>query len=149
MKRILLAVDDSPAGLAAARAAVTLASQTSAQLRAIHVLVNGEVARELHERSELAGTDDRRERGSTAVLQYVTDLATRSDVAIETHSLRGQPARVILNQATAWPADLIVLGRAGHRHIGQPYIGSDVRHVLEFTTVPVLVIPHSERVQHL
>jgi nucleotide-binding universal stress UspA family protein len=148
MKHILLAVDDSPAGLAAARAAITLAAQTSAQLRAIQVLANGEVARELHERSETARTEERRERGSTAVLKYVTGLAERAGVDIECMSLWGQPARVILNQATSWAADVIVLGRAGHRHVGQPYIGSDVRHVLEFTTVPVLVVPHSGQAEH-
>ena len=148
MKRILLAVDDSPAGLAAARAAITLAAQTSAQVRAIQVLANGDVARELHERSETAGTQERRERGSTAVLKYVSELAEQSGVDIESLSLWGQPARVILTQAAAWPADVVVLGRAGHRHVGQPYIGSDVRQVLEFTTVPVLVVPHSERAEH-
>lgn len=148
MTRLLLAVDDSPGGLSAARAAVALAAQTSAQLRAIHVIANGEVARELQERTDSAETDERRERGSTALLKYVTRLAEGSAVDIETLSLWGQPARVILNQATAWPADVIILGRAGHRHVGQPYIGSDVRHVLEFTTVPVLVVPHSELAEH-
>lgn len=145
MKRILLAVDDSPAGLAAARTAMALANGTSGQVRAVQVLTDGEVTRELEERSGTAGPHERRERGATAVLKYVADLAERSGVDIETACLWGKPAKVILHEAATWPADVIVIGRAGQRHVGQPYVGSDVRHVLEFATVPVLVVPHPER----
>lgn len=145
MKRILLAVDDSPAGLAAARAAVELAAQTSARVRAIHVLADGQISRALHGSS--AATEERRAHQAAAVLHFVGDLATRAGVELETASLTGEPAKVILDEAIRWPADIIVLGRAGDRHVGQPYIGSDVRHVLEFATLPVLVVPAMEAVR--
>jgi hypothetical protein len=42
---------------------------------------------------------------------------------------------------------VIVIGRSGGRRSGEPYVGSEVRHVLEFADQPVLVVPaaHSSR----
>jgi len=141
MKHILLAVDDSPAGLAAARVAVEAAAAWTGELRAVHVLVDGAVQRALESRGAAAGVRGRRDLGAHAVLQHVADLAERAGVRVETLALEGQPARRILEQAGDWPADLIVLGGAGRGRIGQPYVGAQVQHVLEFAEVPVLVVP--------
>ena len=59
----------------------------------------------------------------------------------DTRTISGQPARSILDQAAAWNADVIVLGRSGVRHVGQPFVGSHLLHVLEFAEVPVVVVP--------
>jgi nucleotide-binding universal stress UspA family protein len=75
------------------------------------------------------------------VLGYVAGLAGRAGVAVEVLTLHGQPARAILDQASDWRADVIVLGRSGVRHVGQPFVGSQVLHVLEFAEVPVVVVP--------
>ena len=34
-----------------------------------------------------------------------------------------------------------MIGRAGGRHVGEHYVGSDVQRVLEFAEIPVLVVP--------
>ncbi len=141
MRRILLAVDDSPAGLAAARVAVDAAVAWTGELRAVHVLVDGDVQRALASRGGAAAVRGRRDLGAQAVLQHVTDLAVRAGITVETLALEGQPARRILEQADGWPADLIVLGGAGRGRIGEPYVGAQVQHVLEFAQVPVLVVP--------
>ena len=138
MKRMLLAVNDTPAGIAAVRAAIELAARTSAELRAIHVL-DGPVHREVPPRRE--PDPEEREAGSAAVLRFVEDLAAGASVPVRTATLHGRPATAILETATAWPADLIVLGRAGYRRVGAPFVGSEVLHVLEFADVPVLVVP--------
>jgi nucleotide-binding universal stress UspA family protein len=138
MNRILLAVDDSPAGLAAARTAIRLASDTGAQLRVVHVLPDGALARALEGSSDV---DSRQAQGAAAVLRYVDDLARAAGVAAETRTLQGKPARTILGEAGAWKADLVVIGRAGGRHVGEHYVGSAVQRVLEFADMPVLVVP--------
>jgi nucleotide-binding universal stress UspA family protein len=141
MMRILLAVNDSPAGLAAARAAIHFAKQSGGQVRAVHVL--GEAgARDGPRRGAPRVEVDHRPAGDSAsVLGYVTGLAERAGVAVDVLTLRGQPARSILDQASTWQADVIVLGRSGVRHVGQPFVGSQVLHVLEFAEVPVVVVP--------
>jgi len=143
MKQILLAVDDSPAGLAAARVAVELAAGWAGQIRAVHVLVDGVLEAALEQEASSAGVHGRRDLGAHAALKYVGDLAGRAGVPIETMALEGEPARRILEQAEAWPADLIVLGGAGRGLIGEPYVGSAVSRVLEFADAPVLVVPPS------
>jgi nucleotide-binding universal stress UspA family protein len=141
MTHILLAVNDTPAGLAAARVAIRWAKRSDASLRALHILPDW-APRPVHPGS--AGDDEaaaRRALGSAAVLQHVAELARREGVAVETVAMTGSPARAILGQASSWPADLIVLGRSGVRHVGQPFVGSQVLNVLEFAEVPVLVVP--------
>jgi nucleotide-binding universal stress UspA family protein len=140
MMRILLAVNDSPAGLAAARAAIRFATQAGGQLRAVHVV--GEPTEPRPRRgAQRVQPDEPRPGGAAQVLDYVAGLAGRAGVAIEVLTVRGQPARVILDQASSWHADVIVLGRSGVRHVGQPFVGSQVLQVLEFAEVPVVVVP--------
>jgi len=141
MKNILLAVDDSPAGLAAARMAVKLAAESAGRLRAVHVLVDGAVDALLGAQASGAGVRGRRASGATAVLEHVADLADQAGVPVETRAVAGVPARCILEQANAWAAELIVMGGAGRGLRGEPYMGSAVRQVLEFAEVPVMVVP--------
>lgn len=141
MMRILLAVNDSPAGLAAARAAIHFAKQAGGQVRAVHVLGEPGDRAGLRRGSPRVEVDDRRAGDSASALDYVVGLAGHAGVAVEALTLHGQPARAILDQASAWGADVIVLGRSGVRHVGQPFVGSQVLHVLEFAEVPVLVVP--------
>lgn len=140
MIRILLAVNDSPAGLAAARTAIWMAQQAGGQIRAVNVLCEpdhppGE------RRGARAGDEDCRPDSAAPVLRYVTRLAERAGVGLDTRMTHGHPARSILDQASAWNADVIVLGRSGVRHVGQPFVGSSVLNVLEFAEVPVVVVP--------
>jgi nucleotide-binding universal stress UspA family protein len=141
MMRILLAVNDTPAGLAAARAAIHFAKQSDGQVRAVHVLGEPGAAVGPRRSAPRVEADVRRSADSASVLGYVTGLGQRAGVAVEVLTLHGQPARAILDQASAWQADVIVLGRSGVRHVGQPFVGSQVLHVLEFAEVPVVVVP--------
>jgi nucleotide-binding universal stress UspA family protein len=149
MTHILLAVNDTPAGLAAARTAIRWARRSDASLRALHVLPDWAPlptppGRPTGATGAPTTGDDaaaRRALGSAAVLHHVAELARREGVTVETVAMTGSPARAILGQASSWPADLIVLGRSGVRHVGQPFVGSQVLNVLEFAEVPVLVVP--------
>jgi nucleotide-binding universal stress UspA family protein len=136
MTRILVAVNDSPAGLAAARTAVRLAAETRGTVLAVHVV--GQYA--VHHTSGGPAPADAGNR-SRAVLAYVEELAAAAGVAVTAVTVAGVPARAILAQAATWGAEMIVLGRSGVRHVGQPFVGSQVLHVIEFTDVPVLVVP--------
>ena len=43
--------------------------------------------------------------------------------------------------AVVWRADLIVMGKTDRRATGRPYVGSQTEHLLEFTRIPVVVVP--------
>ena len=140
MQRILVAVDDSPAGLAAARVAVGLAAQLGASLRVVHVVADGDITAVL-EASGDAELGKRRTAPTAALLRHVQGLASAADVTAETVELFGDTARLILEQARISMADLIVIGRGLDREVGRPYVGHETRIVLEFADQPVLVVP--------
>lgn len=143
--RVLVAVDDSPAGLAAARTAMNLAHACEADVRAVTVLLDGLLESVLSGLGGRAESVDavraRRGGGQTALLRHVVDLGRAVGIVPETVALAGDPSTRILDQARQYRPDVIVIGRSDRREPGQPYIGSEVRQVLEFAEVPVLVVP--------
>jgi nucleotide-binding universal stress UspA family protein len=144
ISRILLAVDDSSPALAAAELAVAVAAERGARLRAVSVVSDGEITEHLRcVAGDVSGEAiaSRRSQGALAALRHVAKLAKAAAVACETIQLCGDVAPLILEQARAMPADLIVVGRSDLAGAGQPYVGGHTRHVLEFAEVPVLVVP--------
>lgn len=125
--RILLSVDDSAPALAAAHAAVSLAEDLGAELRVVMV-------------AETGHDPDR-------VLRHVSALAQRAGVPVTTAGVRDgtPPFETALAAAETWGADLIVMGRSDRRRTGRPYVGSQTEHLLEFTEIPVLVVPGPNR----
>jgi nucleotide-binding universal stress UspA family protein len=138
--RILVAVDDSPASLAAVHEAVALASLTGGLLRFVHVIADGELVRGLARLGRGEELDVTRSGASTSLLRHVEAEAHRAGVAAETVSLAGETAGLLLGQAQSWDADLVVMGRSDVSGAGRPYVGAVTREVLEFSEVPVLVV---------
>jgi len=146
MRRVLVAVDDSPPGLAAARLAVDLCAGWRAELRVVTVLADGgldvALAGPSAQAEQVAAAHQRRGGGLSAVLGHVEALARTRGVPVTTATLRGGAAAQVLAETRRWRADLVVLGRSGqHSRSATPGLGSQVRHVLELTEVPVLVVP--------
>jgi nucleotide-binding universal stress UspA family protein len=139
--RVLVAIDDSPAALAAAAAAVDLATHLGARIRFLHVTGDGELVRALTSIAHGERLQERRSRATASLLRHVLTQAQDANVAADTLGLDGDPAGVVLAQSRLWDADLVVLGRSGLRGAGRPYVGAVSRHVLELSDVPVLVVP--------
>jgi nucleotide-binding universal stress UspA family protein len=64
--------------------------------------------------------------------------AWRSTVLLECFARR--TSDVVIEQATSWPADLIVLGTHGRRGIGRVMMGSDAEDIVRSAPVPVLLV---------
>jgi nucleotide-binding universal stress UspA family protein len=149
IERILLAVDDSPDSLAAARAAIELATGLGARLRAVHVRPNHCLDRELEAATSRAAVALRRERAAAAILARISALARTAGLPIETELLAGDIAPAILDTARGWAADLVVIGKSRRAATGEPYVGSQTRSVLEFGEQPVLVVPSPHPTWHV
>lgn len=145
IERILVAIDDSRAGLEALQRAVELASRFAAALRVVHVHVDSDVTTALLA-SGAARTAERRREAVQSLFHRASRLAAVAGVGVETVELQGEPADQILEQARSWPADLVVIGRGEERGVGGPWVGRQTRMVLEFADQPVLVVPPSARV---
>lgn len=139
--RILVAVDDSPAALAGVRLAVDLARCTGAQVRFVHVLVDGELLRALSEVHHDGTLIERRARGVALLLRHVESEASLAGVPSVGISLEGEPGQVLLAEARDWQADLLVVGRADVARPGTAYVGEVARQLLELSDLPVLVVP--------
>lgn len=136
--RILLAVYDSEAALAAAHTAVEIAAATGAELQVLHVLVNSEITAALR---AAACTGIPRPTAAESLLTHVARLASDAGVPVRTEHVTGEPARCVLDHARSWPADLVVLGRTSHLGPGEPYIDHHSQRILEFAEIPVLTVP--------
>lgn len=139
--KVLVAVDDSPAALAAARAATEFAVRTGAQLRFVHVTSDGALLRALADRGHNNQLTTRRTKAAVALLHHVGAEAERAGIPAETKHLKGDPAAMVLAEVSDWGAALLVIGRSDVRGAGRPYVGTVTRHVLELVDIPVLVVP--------
>jgi nucleotide-binding universal stress UspA family protein len=141
LHRVLVAVADTPASLAAARTAVALAGRLGAELRVVHVVTDGVVSALLAGARPTPGSPAARGSDVVPVLGHVADLARRAGVAVSTVQHEGDVGRCVLDEARDWGADLIVVGRTTRHGAGDPFIGVEAQRVLEFSERPVLVVP--------
>jgi nucleotide-binding universal stress UspA family protein len=143
IERVLVAVDDSPESLEAARTAARLAVGWGAWVRVLTVVEDDVVGEEL-EAVGGPGTAERRMQGARRLLDHVVadvhgeGVPTASiDMVVQT----GAPFRRILEQARTWPADIVVMAVSDRRGVRSSYVGSETEQVLEFSECPVLVVP--------
>jgi nucleotide-binding universal stress UspA family protein len=140
-RRVLAAVDFSPASREAARAAAALAPQASLEL--VHAfeaefestlrlasVPDGEVQAHRREARESAGAEMDR---------FVADLALPAE-RLSRLIAHGHPARVVAEAAQAGGAELIALGR-GRRGLERLLLGSVALRVLETAGCDVLIVP--------
>jgi nucleotide-binding universal stress UspA family protein len=154
LRRIVAAVDGSPTSIQAAEAAIALAAQTGAQVLFLHVLdeqtlrqlaslfpeppeqlrlrLESSMARTLAHLAELAHSKT-----------HLTELAGSQGVPCTTRVEEGDPPRVIDRVADEVGADLILVGKTGHRGVKKLLVGSVTRRLMECTSIPVLVIAGS------
>lgn len=143
IRTILIAVDDSAAAFHAADVAVELAASLAARLVAVSV-VDGVLTRSVGGadavRTGRALPEDTR-REARAAQQHVRRLAERAGVQVDLVTEHGPVADQILAQARRTGADLLVVGRVDRPGVRLPHVGRTAEQVLEFSTVPVMVVP--------
>jgi nucleotide-binding universal stress UspA family protein len=142
-QKVLLAVDGSAGSLRASRLALRLAASWGASIRAIAV-AGRDRAEQLVDRA--AGDQSARERGRASLedaLAHVVRAGAEAGIVVEPvlRVSAAEPYEAILGEAERWPADILVVGRGHHHGIGRALLGSQAEHVLEFATLPVIIVP--------
>lgn len=91
-------------------------------------------------------TSDDLDRMEDDLLRHVNDTLddaerrlTRPGVSVERLILRERAGTAIVEEATAWEADIIVVGNRGHSRIGTMILGSTSAEVVDHAPCPVLV----------
>jgi nucleotide-binding universal stress UspA family protein len=144
-QRILVAIDGSGAALQASRVAISLAVSYHATLLAVAVLGRERADRLVDQRD--GGGAAARERRRVALEDALTHFVRsgeKAGVTVEPE-LRihpdAEPYEIILEEVERWQADLLAVGRGSHDGIGRALLGSQTEHLLEFATLPVIVVP--------
>jgi nucleotide-binding universal stress UspA family protein len=70
--------------------------------------------------------------------------AEAKGVELEWFILSGDPAKVVLEQATALAVDLIVMGTRGKKSAARWFLGSVAEAVVRHAPCPVMVVPPNE-----
>lgn len=143
-KKILVGIDGSDISTSALREAIKLARELSARLLLVHVIdmfpftaaVSGLVGDAQLE--EILFTTGR------AIIGEARNEAQKAGLAVETtlpQNLTEPIGMIVVEEATHWGADLIVMGTHGRRGIQHFMLGSVAERVTRAATCPVLLVP--------
>lgn len=147
--KYLVAVDGSEPSMEALRYAVEQAAATGAEVVAISVVVpeqfftGGEDPPMTYSETanELIAEDveDAEEKAQQA-LDEAADVGEKTDVAVETGMLYGEPVEAITEYADDEDFDAIFLGHRGLSEEYEGLVGSTAKDVVGRATVPVTVV---------
>lgn len=145
--RILLAVDDSPCSRAAVDSVIAQFRPENCVVRVLHVdeWPKGLPASlAFTEGAEIAGSvlaahEEMRQRANELVDDAKRRLSA-ADFRVTTEIRAGDARRAILDCATEWQPDLIVLGSHGRRGVDRFLLGSVSENVVRHATCSVDVI---------
>ena len=139
-KRILFPTDFSRAAEEAGQWAESLAQESDAELTVLHVLESPFTEAEGVPRSTLAAYRREYETWSATRLHASVPDAVRARCAVRELIAAGSPHREIVRVAVEHGSDLVVMGVAGHRGIGDRVFGSTTQHVVRVAPCPVLTV---------
>jgi nucleotide-binding universal stress UspA family protein len=142
--RILVPVDGSATAQRGLDEALKIAARLGSAVRVIHVV--DDVSMAVAAGTLATNVGELLMSLASAGEQILADakLAAQSrGLSVETavhHCTAGRVCDVIIEEACAWPCDLIVIGTHGRRGPGRLLLGSDAEQVLRRASVPVLLV---------
>ncbi len=139
-KHILCPVDFSDASAPAQQFAIGLARVQRGHLVALHVASPPFLSGDTPVLDVVETRDEDRRRLETELAALFKD-ATERGLTVDVLVRHGQPAREILTQAAAVPADVIVMGTHGASGFEHLVLGSVAEKVLRKATCPVITVP--------
>src|SRR3954468_17706187 len=135
-RRILVAVENSPADRTILAHVRTLAALTGAELLLVHV-ADGFAARHFKDLQLRESEEIRADRAYLAGL--ASDFGTQAIVAA-TELAMGDPATELIRLARERQVDLIAMATHGHRGLSDLVHGTTVNRVRHEVTIPVLLL---------
>ena len=147
-KRILVPVDGSATSAKGLEEAIRLAKLTGASLELVNVVDQMSLA---FSGEAYAGYTKRvlaaLREGAREILEKARQRAASAGIGVDTKAIETFGARVadlIVGEAVAAKADLIVIGTHGRRGVGRMLLGSDAEQILRLAPVPVLLVRGGE-----
>jgi len=148
MKKICIALDTSPSAEKIAELGYSYAKALNAEVILLHV-VNDPVYYTMNY-DPIMGYDGFLTTDAVGLVENHKKEAARflessvnhlQNKTIETKVLEGDPADEILEFATSWNADLIIMGTHSHSGLENLFMGNVAVEVVKHAKIPVLIIP--------
>jgi nucleotide-binding universal stress UspA family protein len=135
-RRILVAVENSPADQAILTHIVPLATMTGAELLLVHV-ADGFAARHF---KDLSLRESEEIKDDREYLDRVAAALTAQSLLVTTELAMGDPATELIRLAHERNADLIAMSTHGHRFLNDLIRGTTVDRVRHLVKIPVLLL---------
>jgi nucleotide-binding universal stress UspA family protein len=135
-RRILVAIENSPADRTILAHVSELARLTGAHLLLVHV-ADGWAARNFNQLKLRESEEMKSDR--TYLEQVRADLESHG-FTVETRLAMGDPATELINVAQEQGVDLIAMSTHGHRFLGDLFLGATADRVRHLVKVPVLLL---------
>jgi nucleotide-binding universal stress UspA family protein len=135
-KRILVAVEHSPADRTILDHVSELARLTGAELLLVHV-ADGWVARNF-DRLNLRESEEM--KSDRAYLDEIKSQLTAKGLSVTTKLAMGDPSDELIRVATEQSVDLIAMSTHGHRYFSDLIHGTTADRVRHLVKVPVLLL---------
>ena len=143
-ERILVPVDGSATSKRGLDEAVRLAKLTNATIKLLHVVDELIFATGFETGATYSNVVlPLLKEGGERILAEARERVAAAQVPVETllvDNIGARTAEVVVEQADAWKADVIVLGTHGRRGVTRFMLGSDAEQILRIATVPVLLV---------
>ena len=142
-KHILCPIDGSAISNRGLKEAINLAKDQDAQLHLLHVIDTYFPVLDGMGDLMIANITDVFRKNANKVVKKAKAIAEKAGIEVETkflETLGVRAATLIVQEANAWPADLIVMGTHGSRGIRHLVMGSEAEHVLLTTKTPVMLV---------
>jgi len=143
LRQILIAVDGSSGGSAAARLGADVAARYGASVVVVHVS-NPPAVLSLSGSTPVDALDDLMQSLQARAFADADAILDASDVPHTDVALVGSPARAIVEEATRRGVDLIVIGHRGLSAVERFLMGSVSTQVAHRATCAVLIAPLPE-----
>jgi nucleotide-binding universal stress UspA family protein len=135
-KRILVAVEHSPADRTILTHVTALAKLTGAELLLVHV-ADGWAARNF-DRLKLRESEEMKE--DRAYLESLKSGLTAQGLTVNTQLALGDPAQELIRAADDEGVDLIAMSTHGHRFLSDVIHGATADRVRHLVRIPVLLL---------
>ena len=139
-RRILVAVENSPADRTILTHVAELARLTGAQLLLVHV-ADGWAARNFNQLKLRESEEMKSDRAYLAKIR--ADLEARG-FTVETRLAMGDPATELVKASEELGVDLIAMSTHGHRFLADLFLGATADRVRHLVKVPVLLLRAAE-----
>lgn len=144
-QRIVVPVDKSTVSQLALTEAIRLCNGQGVTLRLIHVVDSAQFSWADNEFVNIIQLQQEWKVGGQGLLDALAAELINDEIKVETALIEvlGQTlSESIIEEATRWGADLIVMGTHGHSGLMHLLLGSVAEGVIRASSIPVLLVPH-------